>query len=89
MIVVAADEIITIYIPVEVDTDGGTPSEIISGLKIDPPPRPSAPPTHPPKKAKMSKSRNGLPVYLISLGMRPQFSLILRACSFLFIITPK
>jgi hypothetical protein len=46
------------YIPVEVDTDGGTPSEIIKGLKIDPPPRPRAPLTHPPTNAKISSALN-------------------------------
>jgi hypothetical protein len=43
-----------IYIPVEVDTEGGTPKEIMSGLKIEPPPRPRAPETQPPTKAKKS-----------------------------------
>lgn len=45
-------EYITIYIPVLVDTKGGTPSYINIGLKIDPPPRPRAPDTNPPKNAK-------------------------------------
>ena len=41
-----------IYIPVDVDTVGGTPSSIMRGLKTLPPPRPKAPDTHPPTKAK-------------------------------------
>jgi hypothetical protein len=89
MIVVAAEEYIIMYMPVEVDTDGGTPSDIISGLKIEPPPRPRAPPTHPPRKAKTRSNLKGLPSYLMSLGMRPRLSFYLRACSFLFIMTPK
>ena len=40
-----------IYIPVEVDTVGGTPSSIIRGLKTLPPPSPKAPETQPPMKA--------------------------------------
>ena len=76
------------YMPVEVDTEGGTPSEIISGLKIAPPPRPSAPPTHPPRNAKVSNSFSCLPLYLISLGIRPLFNFYFKACSFMFILRP-
>jgi len=39
------------YIPVEVETVGGTPNSIIKGLKTLPPPKPKAPETHPPTKA--------------------------------------
>jgi len=46
------------YIPVDVETEGGTPREIINGLNIEPPPRPRAPPTHPPTKAKKSRALN-------------------------------
>lgn len=75
-------------IPVEVETDGGTPSEIIKGLKIEPPPRPKAPPTHPPNKAPRSNDINWLPPYRISLSMRPIPALILSAYSFLFQTKP-
>ena len=46
------------YIPVAVETEGGTPRLIISGLKMEPPPKPRAPPTQPPTKAKNNKARN-------------------------------
>ena len=45
-------ENIIIYIPVDVETVGGTPSSIMSGLKTLPPPRPNAPETQPPMNAK-------------------------------------
>ena len=45
---VAILENVIIYIPVAEETLGGTPRLINSGLKITPPPRPSAPATHPP-----------------------------------------
>lgn len=50
------------YIPVAVDTDGGTPREIISGLKIEPPPRPNAPLTHPPNSAPSRRFLSYLPL---------------------------
>jgi hypothetical protein len=51
IIVEAPVENMIMNMPVDVETDGGTPSEIISGLKIEPPPRPNAPPTQPPNRA--------------------------------------
>lgn len=40
------------YIPVEDDTDGETPMLSRTGLNMAPPPKPSAPATHPPTNAK-------------------------------------
>ncbi len=51
----AAVENIIMYIPVEVETSGGTPSEIITGLKTEPPPSPRAPLINPPQNAKNNK----------------------------------
>lgn len=48
----AAVEYNIMYMPVEDDTDGGTPILRSRGLKMTPPPRPRAPETHPPIKAK-------------------------------------
>ena len=48
-IVEAAEEYIIMYMLVELETIGGTPSDIITGLKIEPPPRPRAPLVHPPR----------------------------------------
>lgn len=50
------------YMPVEVDTVGGTPSSIIKGLKTLPPPSPKAPEIKPPKKAKIRRRASGLPL---------------------------
>ncbi len=71
--------------PVDVETDGGTPSEIMRGLKIEPPPRPKAPPTQPPKNAKIRSNLSYLPSNRISLAIIPLPALIFKACSFLFI----
>lgn len=69
-------ENIIMYMPVDVDTVGGTPSSIIKGLKTLPPPRPNAPETHPPMNAKTSRKYRGLPRYLRSPALRtPPFSL--------------
>ena len=75
------------YIPVEVETVGATPSSIISGLKTLPPPRPNAPETHPPRKANIRRSTKGLPRYERSvIDATPHFSF--NACSRLLIRTP-
>ena len=42
------------YIAVEIATRGGTPIEIISGLKMELPPNPIAPLSQPPQNAKIS-----------------------------------
>ncbi len=49
-----AVENMIIYIPVEDATAGGTPMLSNKGLKMAPPPKPSAPETQPPKRAKMT-----------------------------------
>lgn len=46
---------IIMYMPVDVDTAGGTPKAIMRGLNILPPPKPRAPLINPPQKAKNSK----------------------------------
>lgn len=46
----ATFEYIIRYIPVAEETFGGTPMPIKYGLKMTPPPRPSAPATKPPPK---------------------------------------
>jgi hypothetical protein len=76
------------YMPVDVETKGGTPIDIITGLKIDEPPIPSVPLTRPPKKAKVNNNTSCLPEYLISLGTRPLPSLVFKACSYLFMVKP-
>ena len=74
--------------PVDVLTKGGTPNEIITGLKIDDPPIPSVSLTNPPKNAKVNSNTNCLPEYLISLGTRPLPNLVFKACSYLLILKP-
>ena len=49
------------YIPVEVATLGGTPTERSRGLKIAPPPNPSAPATQPPTMLKNSSLNKVVP----------------------------
>ena len=49
-----AVENMIMYIPVEDATAGGTPMLSKRGLKIAPPPRPRAPDTQPPSKAKIT-----------------------------------
>ena len=66
-----------IYMPVEVETVGGTPSSIITGLNTLPPPRPNAPEIQPPKNAKISSRARGRPLYDRSLyKIRPFLSLM-------------
>lgn len=60
-----------IYIPVEEATDGGTPMLNNKGLKIVPPPKPSAPDTQPPIVAKMTNLTIVLPWNLTSDSIRP------------------
>jgi hypothetical protein len=55
------EESMIMYMPVEVETVGGMPSEIIKGLKMEPPPRPRAPEIHPPRKAKTRREVSCLP----------------------------
>ena len=47
--------------PVAEDTFGGTPIAKSSGLKITPPPSPSAPATHPPQKPRVRMFLRTLP----------------------------
>lgn len=85
----AAVEYIIIYILVAVDTSGGTPNDIITGLKIDPPPRPRAPPIKPPNKAKNSKYVSYLPLYLMSEGTSPRPTFYFKAYSVLLTEIPQ
>ncbi len=61
---------VTRYIPVAEDTFGGTPIEIKSGLKMEPPPRPRAPATQPPRKDNVRTLKRVLPLNLRSLSTR-------------------
>ena len=49
MVLEAAVEYKMRYIPVEEDTEGGTPIERSKGLNMTPPPSPRAPDTQPPR----------------------------------------
>jgi len=65
------------YMPVAEDTGGGTPMLRSKGLNIAPPPKPRAPDTHPPIRAKNSSFESVDLVNLRSLGIiLPAFSLI-------------
>jgi len=71
------------YIPVAEATEGRTPRLKSKGLKIVPPPKPSAPDINPPKKAKKTNLRTTVIVSLRSLGARPTPTKVFRAYSFL------
>lgn len=71
------------YIPVAEATEGRTPRLKSKGLKIVPPPKPSAPDINPPKKAKKTNLRTTIIVSLRSLGARPTPTKVFRAYSFL------
>ena len=82
-----ADENIIIYIPVDAATVGGTPMLIKSGLKIAPPPKPKAPETSPPIKAKDRSFSKVLLLYLRSLSTSPIPILIFKFYSLFMILT--
>ena len=71
------------YIPVAEATEGRIPRLKSKGLKIVPPPKPSAPDINPPKKAKKTNLRTIGTVSLRSLGARPTPTRVFRAYSFL------
>ena len=50
-----------IYIPVDDETEGGTPILRSIGLKIAPPPSPKAPDTHPPMNPNITSLTKVLP----------------------------
>lgn len=56
-----------INIPVAEETEGVTPILSKTGLKMTPPPRPNAPETQPPRKAKMQSFEIANGVNLMSL----------------------
>ena len=89
MILEAAVEHITMYMAVELETIGGTPIAIISGLKIEPPPKPRAPLTQPPTKAKKSNRPSCLPLYRMSESTIPRPTFCLRAYSLRLIDSPS
>lgn len=74
-------ENINMYIPVADATFGGSPRLSSNGLKIEPPPSPSAPETKPPAKDN-AKTLNFLPTRLTSEAMSPSPYLILSYCSY-------
>ena len=59
------------YIPVDEETDGGTPIANNIGLKIAAPPMPRAPAAHPPVNAKINSLNRLREVILISLSAKP------------------
>ena len=75
-----------IYIPVAPDTEGGTPKLKSKGLNIAPPPNPSAPDTHPPRKAKTINFRRICFVRMTSLGAIPKPTLIFKAWVFITLV---
>jgi len=77
----AAVEYKIIYIPVDDDTEGGTPMLRSKGLNITPPPSPRAPDTQPPKEAKITSLSTLEPVKAISPSTKPFPYLILSDCS--------
>lgn len=71
------------YIPVDEETEGGTPILNSKGLKMTPPPRPSAPDTQPPINAKKTNLNILEPSNLISPSTSPDPYLIFNYCSLL------
>lgn len=59
------------YIPVAEATLGGTPMLRSRGLKIEPPPSPSAPETQPPKKEKVRSFVRVEPCKSMSDSLKP------------------
>ena len=72
--------------PVEEETEGGTPILSITGLKMAPPPRPSAPDTHPPKNAYIVSLLTTVGTYIKSVSQIPLAYFILSNCSLLAIV---
>lgn len=65
------------YIPVADDTFGGTPMDKSNGLKMTPPPKPSAPATQPPVNPRISTFLRTFPLKIKSLStilIPPNFS---------------
>lgn len=58
------------YIPVAEETFGGTFIAMRIGLKMTPPPRPSAPAIHPPKKPSIKTIESVLPSKIRSLSAK-------------------
>ena len=88
MVHVAILEKVIMYIPVADETLGGTPIAKRSGLKITPPPRPSAPATQPPKKPSPRTFLRVFPWKTRSLGTKLiLLYFYLSACSELVILT--
>lgn len=85
--VLAPVEKMIMYIPVADATFGGTPIDNKSGLKMEPPPSPRAPETHPPTKEKTMSLTNCQPSSLTSLLPSPVPYVILSICSLLTILT--
>jgi hypothetical protein len=75
-------EKIIMYIPVALATLGGHPKLSKSGLKMEPPPSPRAPETHPPIKENATSLAIGAPDKLISEDASPEPYLTFRSCSF-------
>lgn len=82
-------ENIIIYLLVEAAGEGAIPNESNTGLKMDPPPSPKAPDTHPPMKPYNSNFIRIIPVALISLSQRPLLYFVLSFNSLFIINTAR
>ncbi len=83
-----AVENMIMYIPVDEATAGGTPMLRSKGLKMAPPPRPSAPETHPPNRAKITNLVTTFLSNLTSLLARPLPTFFLSFYSLLTFLIP-
>lgn len=84
-----AVENMIMYIPVEEATAGGTPMLSKRGLKMAPPPSPSAPETHPPRRAKITSLYTTEPSNLTSLFAMPLPTFFFSVYSVFTFLTPK
>lgn len=80
--VLAPVEKIIIYIPVEDATLGGQPKLSNKGLNIEPPPKPKAPDTQPPRNENTRSLIRGPPCSLTSDDAKPFPYFYFRSCSF-------
>lgn len=74
------------YIPVAEATEGGTPWLSKSGLNMAPPLRPKHPEAHPPINAVITTDLTVFLLNLISLGIKPLPTLVLRAYSAIILL---
>ena len=82
-------ENIIMYMPVEDETEGGTPMLSNTGLNMAPPPSPKAPAAHPPIKAKSKSFRRFCQFIITSLSAKPFPKLYFKCCSCLTVLIAK